>query len=43
MKAGKFIQNALAVGLACTVFGLSTRPIQAKEKVFEAVRDGIDA
>ena len=43
MTNRKFIQTALAVGLACTALGLSTSPIQAKENVFEAVPDGIDA
>jgi hypothetical protein len=36
MKTSRFIQKAFAVGL-------STQPIQAKENVFEAVPDGIDA
>ncbi len=37
------INRALAAGLACLALGVTTNPIQAKEDVFVAIPDAIDA
>src|SRR5262245_3258377 len=43
MKTQTLLQRAVAAGIACAVLSAATNSILAKENVFEAVPDGIDA
>ena len=43
MKIRTTMQRALAAGLACVALGITTNPTPAKDTVFSAVPDGIDA